>query len=139
MTLESYEKNTQWDLDKVSLTYETRAAEHDISKEFDVMIYTLELARKPAFFVYTLVIPCLLLTRRFINKNLTKYFVSILFQPPPPPPSSGPRPPPMLNYVLFYSILIDYLVKNVTCALELKSYMPTKRGGGGGRRRAQLP
>ena len=63
MTLEAYQTNSQWDLVSTSLEYETRSAVHDVAKEFDVMVYTLTLSRKPAFFVYTLVVPCLMLTR----------------------------------------------------------------------------
>ncbi|XP_063723389.1 neuronal acetylcholine receptor subunit beta-3-like isoform X2 [Symsagittifera roscoffensis] len=63
MSLESYIPNSQWDLVSARMTNTTRKARLGSTlKEFEVIVYTLEMRRKPQFFVYTLVLPCLILT-----------------------------------------------------------------------------
>ena len=66
MSLLSYQQNSQWQLVSAKMSNSTRSASHGtVIKEFNTIVYTLELKRKPEFYVYSLVVPSAILTGNF--------------------------------------------------------------------------
>ena len=63
MSLESYEENSQWILESANFIYGQRYAVHNVAKYYDTVEFTLRMKRRPEFFIYSLILPCFILTR----------------------------------------------------------------------------
>ena len=72
MSLKSYEANSQWELLGVTIENKTRTAKTSIEVEYDYLEYTLRMKRKPHFYVYTIILPCLCLTCKLIPNLFEK-------------------------------------------------------------------
>ncbi len=65
MALSSFTHNSQWDVEKVTIEKTVRYIYFGETNELDFLRYTIHMKRRPEFFVYTLVIPCILLTGKY--------------------------------------------------------------------------
>ncbi len=62
MNMTSYIPNSQWEVSRVTVENMKRSAYLAEVVELSMIRHTIEMTRKPMFYVCTLIVPCMLLT-----------------------------------------------------------------------------